>query len=281
MYVVALVGKSGTGKSYKALTLAYEKDIEYIVDDGLLIHGNKILEGKSAKREKTSISAVKRALFLNDGHRNNVINTLKRYNPKSILIIGTSNKMVKIISENLGIDPIDEIVYIENIASTEEIEMAKNLRRIEGKHVIPVPTFEIKRDFSGYFIDRLKIFKRRKDNTLQISEKSVVRPTFSYMGKYIISGRVIKEIIRYSSSHVDGIDKLANIQVINRLDGIIIKIDAILIYGYQLRDVMIEVQRKVMKEVEGMTSLNILSIDVLAKSITVDITLEYNFSRQK
>lgn len=52
MEIVALVGQSGSGKSYKAIMLAKEKSIEYIIDDGLLIKGNKIVAGKSAK-EKT------------------------------------------------------------------------------------------------------------------------------------------------------------------------------------------------------------------------------------
>ncbi len=63
MKVYALVGTSGTGKSYRAMTLASSRDIEFIIDDGLLIHGSKRLGGKSAKREKTKIAAVKRALF--------------------------------------------------------------------------------------------------------------------------------------------------------------------------------------------------------------------------
>ena len=54
--VYALVGPSGTGKSHRALWVAKENNIEYIVDDGLLIKGNEIIGGKSAKREITRIS---------------------------------------------------------------------------------------------------------------------------------------------------------------------------------------------------------------------------------
>ena len=34
---VALTGKSGTGKSYRSIWLAAEKNLEYIIDDGILI----------------------------------------------------------------------------------------------------------------------------------------------------------------------------------------------------------------------------------------------------
>ena len=41
----------------------------------------------------------------------------------------------------------------------QEMAMARNIRVTEGKHVIPVPTFELKKDFSGYILDPLQIFK--------------------------------------------------------------------------------------------------------------------------
>lgn len=64
MEVYALVGSSGTGKSFKALEFAYENDIEYIIDDGILIYKNKVLAGISAKQANTTIEAVKRAIFI-------------------------------------------------------------------------------------------------------------------------------------------------------------------------------------------------------------------------
>ena len=59
MHVYALVGKSGTGNSFRAKLLAEKIGVPYIVDDGLLIHDNTILAGKSAKQEKNYISAIK------------------------------------------------------------------------------------------------------------------------------------------------------------------------------------------------------------------------------
>ena len=42
MRVLAFVGPSGTGKSYRAQMVAGENNIEYIIDDGLLIKDNAI-----------------------------------------------------------------------------------------------------------------------------------------------------------------------------------------------------------------------------------------------
>ena len=62
--VYAFVGPSGTGKSYRAQMVANSKGIEYIIDDGLLILGNEVVAGSSAKKAPTKIETVKNALFL-------------------------------------------------------------------------------------------------------------------------------------------------------------------------------------------------------------------------
>ena len=63
MRVVAFVGPSGTGKSHRAQMVAREKNIDYIIDDAILIHDNKVIAGTSAKKAATRIESVKRALF--------------------------------------------------------------------------------------------------------------------------------------------------------------------------------------------------------------------------
>ena len=63
MKVYAFVGPSGTGKSYRAQFVASERGINYIIDDGLLIKGNAIIAGASAKKASTKIETVKLALF--------------------------------------------------------------------------------------------------------------------------------------------------------------------------------------------------------------------------
>ena len=102
MEVYALVGASGTGKSHRALWVAKERNIEYIIDDGLLIRGNEIIAGKSAKREKTRIGSIKTAVFTSDDHAFEVAQQLKAAQCQSILILGTSDNMVKELLKGLG-----------------------------------------------------------------------------------------------------------------------------------------------------------------------------------
>ena len=151
--VMAFVGPSGTGKSYRAQMVAGENNINYIIDDGLLIKDNEIIAGISAKKAPTKIEAVKNALFLEEDKKKEVLKAIKKYKPEGILILGTSDGMVEKIAANLGLPKIEKIVYIQDYATQEEMEEARRMRVTEGKHVIPVPTFELKKDFSGYILD--------------------------------------------------------------------------------------------------------------------------------
>ena len=53
--VFALVGESGTGKSFRAKLVAQKYGIDMIIDDGLLINGDAIIAGKSAKDRKSVV----------------------------------------------------------------------------------------------------------------------------------------------------------------------------------------------------------------------------------
>ena len=112
--------------------------------------------------------------------------------------------MVKKIVENLEIEPISETIYITDVATEEEMETARNIRVTQGKHVIPVPTFAIKKEFSGYLLDPLQIFKSTgKGKAPYVSEKSIIRPTFSYLGNFKISDTVFKQIIDYIANKTE------------------------------------------------------------------------------
>lgn len=179
--VYAFVGPSGTGKSYRAQLVASEYNIHYIIDDGLLIHDNDVVAGNSAKKAPTKVETVKKAIFIDKADKKNMVDALKKIKPDSILILGTSDGMVEKIAENLELEKPEKTIYINEVATETEMETAKRIRTTEGKHVIPVPTFEIKRDFAGYILDPLQIFKYRRNDEPYITEKSIIRPTFSYL----------------------------------------------------------------------------------------------------
>lgn len=267
MKIYALVGKSGTGKSYRAMTLASSRDIEFIVDDGLLIHGSKRLGGKSAKREKTIIAAVKRALFFDEEHREEIKAMIAERKPKSVLIIGTSDRMVRKIGKALGFEKIDEIIYIDEIATEEEIEIAREERMKFGKHVIPVPNLELKRDFSGYFLDTFNVLLKRRGKGAEMAEKTVMRPSFSYMGKYSIANKALVQIITYVTQSVEGVLKVNRIKITKYRQGVAIDIDLTLNYGVQVVKVCEKIQTQVKEDMEKMTRINVLKLNVHVKAV--------------
>ena len=161
MEVIALVGPSGTGKSHRALFVANDYNIDGIIDDGLFIKDSKIVAGRSAKKEPNKIQAVKRAIFMDPGHAAEVREAIAAIKPERLLLLGTSTNMVRKIVDTLQLPSISKIIHIEDIATQSEIAKARESRMKEGKHIIPVPTIELKPHFSGYLIDPLEIFFRK------------------------------------------------------------------------------------------------------------------------
>ena len=268
--VVGFVGASGTGKSHRAVWVAKEREIECIIDDGLLIRGNTILAGKSAKKEPTKLASVRRAVFQDELHAKEIRNALKVHKIDNLMILGTSNQMIEKIAERLGYNKVDEIVHIEDVASELEIQQAKISREQNGMHVIPVPTMELKKDFSGYWLDPLQILKRKGFGRYQsMGEKSVVRPTFSYLGNYTISDYTIYQIVEHIVLSIPGIDSISRFIADNDTDGVHMELELALIYGYNIKGALLEVKRAVAKEVENLAALNIHSINVIAGKLIV------------
>ncbi|NLK69411.1 MAG: hypothetical protein GX283_09680 [Clostridiaceae bacterium] len=270
MRIVGFVGASGTGKSYRALWVAKERDIDYIIDDGLLIYQERIVAGKSAKRAPTKIGSIKVALFLENSHRMQVIEAIEKRRPKAILILGTSDAMVEKIAQTLGLGTISEIIYIEDVATEYEIKQAINTRIGQGKHVIPVPNIELKKDFSGYFLDPLQIFKRKsKGNFQEIGEKSVVRPPFSYNGKYTISDYAIYQIVNHIIVGMDEMEKISRFRLNMSDEGVILDMDIIMVHGYNLVEAINKAQNSIKDDLENFAGMNIQKMYITVKDLVM------------
>ena len=272
---MALVGPSGTGKSHRALVVAHDHNVDAIIDDGILIMGTKIIAGKSAKREASRIQAVRRAIFMEEDHATEVYQAIQKVNLNRLLILGTSENMVHKIAKALKLPAISNIIRIEDIASQAEIEKAQHCRLKEGKHIIPVPTIELKPHFSGYLIDPLDIFFKRSKNTRRkLGEKSIVRPIFSYYGKLIISDDAISAIVNKVALD-NGIAKTKHIKIARDHDqnsekGIAIKLEVLLYYGEPFNELVYNTQEKIRTAIEYTTGMNVKKVDILVKRFIFD-----------
>ena len=276
MDVIALVGPSGTGKSHRALLVAHKHQADAIIDDGILIKDGKIIGGHSAKKEKSRIMAVRRAIFVLPGHAEEVRKAIDESRPHRILVLGTSENMVHKITRALGLPAISRIIHIEDIATKAEMDKARFYRLKQGKHIIPVPTIELKPHFSGYLVDPLQtFFKRSRTKRRRLGEKSIVRPVFSYYGKLSIDDSVVKNIVKATVAKEESVSKGSHIDVKHRYvgdedQGLDISCAVALSYGGHIPSLLAGAQQKARDAVEFMTGMVVHDIRITVKALYVN-----------
>ena len=275
MKIISFTGKSGTGKSFQATALAQIRNIDAIIDDGLLIYKGQIVAGTSAKKSPSKREAMRIALFSHDWHRSEVIQALVKYHPETLMIIGTSDKMTNIVCESLGLHEPEERIYIEDVTTEEQRETAHYHRHIEGEHVIPAPMGQLKRDFAGYFMNPLRILKAAKvlrdDNAPETEEdefnRTVVRPRYSYFGIFTITEQALKDIVQITAEKYKGklvvLDRLGN----GKQENMVVAIDVRLIQGPDMVETCQAFQKDVHKAIEDMTSFSVESVNIRIRDV--------------
>ncbi|MCX7655824.1 MAG: hypothetical protein N2Z76_04805 [Treponemataceae bacterium] len=270
--VYALVGESGTGKSFRAKLVAQKYGIDFIIDDGLLIRDNRIIAGHSAKKEKTFLAAVKVALFDDKAHRDEVARKLQTEKFKKILILGTSIKMVNKIAARLQLPQPQKIIKIEDIATKEEIEKAIRSRQIEGKHVIPVPSIEVKKNYPAIFYDAIRVFLKRPHippitSTTRVHEKSVVRPEYSRRGRVLISEAALSQMVIHCVDEYNPQIRLKKILVKEDGQGYRLVITIDVPFGTQLSGNIHDLQQYLIDNIERYTGILIEEVNIIIDKI--------------
>ncbi|MFC4736098.1 hypothetical protein ACFO4L_05805 [Bacillus daqingensis] len=190
MKVYGLHGKSGTGKSHRATEIAEQTGAAAIIDDGLLIREGRRLAGRSAKNEQLLLAAVKRAVFHAEAHRDEVKQALAEHQLHSLLVIGTSKRMVRTIVRALDLPEPSEWIAIQDVQSEDETLYAGQQRN-RNLHVIPVLPEEAGTAFAGSWFRKLLIRLRRRDQ-----EVLVVKPVYTGKDRIVISPKCLKDMTR-------------------------------------------------------------------------------------
>ena len=274
--VYALVGESGTGKSFRSKLLAEQYSINAIIDDGLLIQDDKIVAGRSAKREKTYMGAVRVALFDDKEHRDSVARVLRKNHIKKILLLGTSEKMVSKIAMRLQLPQPQKIIHIEDIATKEEIEKAVKSRQVEGKHVIPVPSIEVKKNYPQIFSNSMRdffskknpLFKTKNNVNGKMLEKSIVQPEFSKKGRIEISEAALIQMVMHCVNECDPEVKIKKISIKTDARGyrLIVTIDVP--FGTQLTGKVHRLQQYIIDKIESFTGILIEEVSIVIDKIS-------------
>ena len=202
MKVFGLYGKSGTGKSHKSSEIVARYDISAVIDDGILVVDKRRVAGRSAKNENTLVAATKRATFYSDSHRNEVLRYLRNHELDSLLIIGTSKRMILKIAERLQLGTDIDWIPIEQFQTTKELTLAA-ARRQKNYHVIPIYLDDVQTTFFGKWFRKLIIrLGKRQDSVV------VVKPVYTGRDLVIISPQCVKDIVRINADPRISIHKL-------------------------------------------------------------------------
>lgn len=292
--VVAFVGPSGTGKSTRASQVAFLSKCNYIIDDALLIKDNHIVAGSSAKRAKTKIESVRQAIFLDPIRAQTMKRALASHLPDRLLILGTSKAMINKICQALSLTAPKEWINISDVATETEIKQARYNRIHTGQHAIPVPSMELKHEFSGSIFEPLQLLKQRfsakdiKNGVKEISqnlpvlttyaltssgsrplavEQSIVRPSFSVLGHYSITDQALKNIVLFSLQKVEAVQKMSECKVRQETTGLVFNINLSLYYGFNAQTALKEAQAAIVDAVSRLTAMNILQVSLVAEKL--------------
>jgi uncharacterized alkaline shock family protein YloU len=270
--IYALVGSTGTGKSFRAKLVAQKYGIEMIIDDGLLIRGDQLVAGKSAKKEALYLGAVKTALFHDKAHRDDVVKALQREKFRKLLVIGTSEKMTSRICERLQIPQPFKVIKIEDIATKDEIEKALQSRQIEGKHVIPVPALEIRRNYPSIFYDSVRVFLKKSFGSgaslPRIYEKAVVRPEYTKRGRVAISEAALSQMVVHCVDEFDPSVKVKRLAIRDDTQGYRITVVLEAPYGTKLASNAHALQEYIVDNIERFTGILVAEVNIVIDRLT-------------
>lgn len=268
--IIAFVGQSGTGKSTRAIAVARQNSIDYLIDDGLLINGGRIVAGTSAKKAPSKMESVRQALFVDPTRSQVMRRAIVESNPTAIMILGTSDSMLEKITTNLWLNKPSMLIRIEDVSTEEERRHARNTRMNEGMHTIPVPSMEIKHEFSGYFSDPLGKIRSRlnlEEGGVALdgdNERTMIRPTFSSLGSYSISDDALLELIKITLKDLPGYGDILDFKSEKRNIGVVFSIDLALLYGFDAQKVLHDAQQKIGNAVENLTAITVVSVNIRA-----------------
>jgi len=266
MEVFALIGKAGTGKSFRARLVADTHGIPAIIDDGLLIHEGKIIAGRSAKEKEHYIAAVKTAMFNDAEHREAMIEALSEARFTKILLLGTSDRMILRNCLTLGLPEPSKIIRIEEIASKEKIAEAIRQRKTKGQHVIPLPVVEVKQAYPKLVAHAIRVWV---DHMLHRKhyDKTVVRPGYQRKGEVTISESALVQMILHCVREKVPALQLERVRIKHRVEGYDIKMVLSLAYGVDAAHNCQELHDYTIRKIEEFAGISICKLNLHIESV--------------
>ena len=269
--VYALVGGSGSGKSFHSRALVDTHNIDILIDDGLIIRDEKILSGKTAKNEITVMHAVGAAIFENVIHRNEARATLKQEKFRRILILGTSEKMIRKICTALLLPLPKKIIHIEDIASPEQIETARSHRTNHGSHVVPVPAFEMQQSFPHILVSSLKVLFQRGSGIFRkdfVYQKSIVRPSYSDKGTIKLSDKALLQLVSQLTQTYEQSIKVNKVKFHSRESGYNVEVYiSVPAEGLNLNKILLHLHDYLIAKIQNFSGIIVRKLDIIIDTL--------------
>lgn len=264
--VYALVGKAGTGKSFRARLVAERLGVTAIVDDGLLIAGGRIVAGRSAKQDTHYLRAIKTALFHDPAHRAEVKAALQAARYSKVLLLGTSDRMIHRNCRTLELPLPRQILRIEEIATEAAIQAAIEDRQSRGRHVIPLPVIEVRRAYPRMIAEAIRVWFDQFTHRSSY-EKTVVRPGYHVEGEVTITEAALSQMFLHCLQEYSPRLSLRKIKIHRHARGYQVRLAVALPYGEQAADTCERLQTHAKRQVEQYAGIVIERLSVTIEEI--------------
>ncbi|HAP55216.1 MAG TPA: hypothetical protein DCQ16_04685, partial [Spirochaetaceae bacterium] len=189
------------------------------------------------------------------------------------------------ICERLQIPQPNKTIKIEDIATKAEIEKAMQSRQVEGKHVIPVPALEIRRNYPSIFYDSVRVFLRRSFGTgaslPKIYEKAVVRPEYTKRGRVAISEAALSQMVVHCVDEYDPAVKVKRLAIRDDTQGYRITVVLEVPFGTKLASNAHALQEFIVDNIERFTGILVAEVNIVIDRLTSRRTSSKNRQRER
>ena len=107
---------------------------------------------------------------------------------------------------------------------------------------------------------------RKENKELILVEKTIIRPTFSYIGHFYINKNAINQIIFFELSKFDYINKINSVKFNNKKGNleifIILEVDV-----FNSIETIVKLQKHLIKSLYSITLMNVISVDIRVNMI--------------
>ncbi|MGI5909618.1 MAG: hypothetical protein ACOX6K_04535, partial [Sphaerochaetaceae bacterium] len=170
------------------------------------------------------------------------------------------------IALRLNLPEPEKLYHIEDIATKEEIETAMRIRYTEGKHVIPVPTIEITRNYPQIVYDSMRVFFKNKAHLPwqknKVFEKTIVRPEFSKHGKITVSDVALTQMVIHCLDEFDNMIKVKKVQVKVNPEGYALTVKLRVPIKHQISSTLAELQEYIADSLEKYGGIFVTSVNI-------------------